>query len=173
MSEVKLIVMSGLPGSGKSSVSAGIAKAMKVPVFSVDPIESAIIESGIKKSFKTGYAAYLAARTLADEQLKLGNTVIIDAVNAMEVAKNIWRKLAKKHSLKLIIIECMLTDPELHKKRIESRVRGLHGIPEVTWDDVGSRTKEYTTWDEPVLRLDSSKSLQSNIEEAMKFVQSK
>lgn len=90
MSAPKLIVMSGLPGSGKSTLAEAIAKELKLPLLSVDPIESAIIKSGIKKSFETGYAAYLIAETLAAEQFKLGHSVVIDAVNAEEEAKNAW-----------------------------------------------------------------------------------
>lgn len=68
---MRLVVFSGLPGSGKSTLAEAVAARLKLPLFSVDPIESAIIKSGIKKSFKTGYAAYLVAETLAVEQLKL------------------------------------------------------------------------------------------------------
>ena len=69
---MKLIVVSGLPVSGKSTLSERIAQEMGMPVFSVDPIESAIIKSGIPKSFETGLAAYIVAQTLAREQKKLG-----------------------------------------------------------------------------------------------------
>src|SRR5690606_25719468 len=105
MNEQVLIIMSGLPGSGKSTIAEQIAQQLKISIFSVDPIESAIIRSGIEKSFETGYAAYLVAQQLASEQLALGNSVIIDAVNAEEEAKNTWRALARKHNLKPIILE--------------------------------------------------------------------
>jgi adenylate kinase family enzyme len=65
---VKIIVVSGLPGSGKSTVAEGIAEQLMVPILSVDPIESSIIRSGITQSFETGLAAYLVAETLAAEQ---------------------------------------------------------------------------------------------------------
>ncbi len=56
MTKPKLILMSGLPCTGKSTFAEAIAKEMHLPIFSVDPIESAIIKSGIEKSFETGYA---------------------------------------------------------------------------------------------------------------------
>jgi len=81
---MNLILMSGLPGSGKSTLAEAIAKELKLPLFSVDPIEASIIKAGIPKSFETGHAAYLVAATLAEKQIKLGQSVVIDAVNALE-----------------------------------------------------------------------------------------
>lgn len=62
-----LIVVSGLPGTGKSTIADGIARTRQTPVLSVDPIESAIVRAGIPASFETGLAAYLVAQTLADQ----------------------------------------------------------------------------------------------------------
>src|SRR5262249_31931672 len=130
----QLIVVSGLPGSGKSTIAERLAQRLQLPILSVDPIESAIIKAGIARSFATGLAAYLIAETLADEQLKLGNSVIIDAVNAEEEGKGVWRGLAKKHGLELTVLLVVVSDRALHKQRIEARVRDLHGLSDVTWD---------------------------------------
>jgi predicted kinase/ketosteroid isomerase-like protein len=171
MSKNKLILMSGLPGSGKSTLAEAVAQKLQLPIFSVDPIESAIIKSGIEKSFETGYAAYLVAETLAIEQFRLGSSVVIDAVNAEEEAKNVWRELAKKQDALLIIIECALSDKELHKKRIEARTRNLHGIPEITWERVEDRRKAYTAWKEPTLQIDTLNDLQANVEKTLQYIQ--
>lgn len=64
------MIISGLPGSGKSAVAESLAENLSVPLFSVDPIESSLIKSGLKRSFETGLAAYLVAEALAGEQLK-------------------------------------------------------------------------------------------------------
>lgn len=170
MTHPLLIVMSGLPGSGKSTIAEQIAEQLKLPVLSVDPIESAIIKSGIAMSFETGLAAYLVAEALADEQLKLGNSVIIDAANVEEEGKGIWRALAAKRGLKPIIIHVFVSDEDLHKKRLESRVRGLHGFSEVKWDKVQARKAVFTEWKEPTLKLDSSTDLTKNVERAIDYI---
>ena len=167
--EQKVIVMSGLPGSGKSTVAEGIATKLHFPLFSVDPITSAILESGIDKGFETGLAGYQVAKVLAAEQLKLGNSVIIDAVNAEEEGKDMWRSLAREYKVPLVIIETAL-DESVHKKRIESRVRYLHGMSEETWDGVIKRREVYTQWKEPVLRLDTALALDANIDAALKHL---
>ncbi len=168
----KLIIISGLPGSGKSTVAEGVAERLSLPVFSVDPIESSIIKAGIEKSFETGYAAYLVAETLAAEQLHLGTSVVIDAVSGVKPAREMWRNLSKEHSAKLVIIECFL-DEELHKQRLAARVRNLYGFDEITWDDVQKRKKEYLPWEEERLVLDTSGSPESNVQEALEYINSR
>ena len=170
MNTPQLIVMSGLPGSGKSTIAERLAERLKLPVLSVDPIESAIIRAGIPRSFETGLAAYLVAEALASEQLKFGNSVIIDAVNAEEEGKDVWRGLARRHGLELTVLQVIVSDRAQHRQRIESRVRGLHGISEVTWDQVEARERVYTAWREKVLTLDSSRDVETAVEEALHFI---
>lgn len=166
-----LVLFSGLPGSGKSMLAESVAQRLRLPLFSVDPIEAAVIKSGIKKSFETGLAAYLVAEALATEQFKLGSSVMIDAVNAEEEAKDVWRELAKKQNATLIIIECSTSDIALHKKRIESRVRNLHGMPEITWERVEERRRVYTPWKEQTLKIDTAGELEPSTNKAVRHIQ--
>src|SRR5690348_10951117 len=156
MNKLRLIIVAGLPGSGKSTLAESLAAETSLPIFSVDPIEASIIKSGLERSFETGLAAYLVAETLADEQLKCGLSVIIDAVSPVQEARDMWHNLARKHNATLIIVECVL-DKGLHKKRIESRIRNMYGIPEVTWEDVENRRETYLPWKEERLVLDTAK----------------
>src|SRR5580698_3218313 len=105
MTSQKLIVLAGLPGSGKSTVAEGLSSTLSLPVFSVDPIEAAMWRGGLKKD-QTGIAAYEVAIALADEQLRLGHCVIVDAVNPIEAPRAAWRSLAAKYRAGLKIIEC-------------------------------------------------------------------
>lgn len=171
MNKSKLIIVSGLPGSGKSTVAESLAEEISLPIFSVDPIEASIIKSGLRRSFETGLAAYLVAETLADEQLKRGLSIIIDAVSPVQEARDMWNNLARKQNATLIIIECVL-DRELHKKRIESRIRNMHGIPEVTWEDVENRSKEYLLWTEERLVLDTANTHEESVKKALEYIHS-
>ena len=80
-----------------------------------------------------------------------------------------WHNLSDKHNSRLIIIECVL-DGDLHKERLESRVRNMHGIPEVTWSDVENRRNQYLEWKEERLVLDTSESKEDNLGKALKYI---
>ncbi|HLI07270.1 MAG TPA: AAA family ATPase [Ktedonobacteraceae bacterium] len=167
MNTPKLIIIVGLPGSGKSTIAESLAARLSIPLFSVDPIESAMLRSGLERGFETGLAAYVVAETLAGEQLKCGLSAIIDAVSGVQEARDMWHSLACAHNATLIIIECVLAR-ELHKQRIEARVRNMHGIPEVTWEDVENR--EYVPWQEGRLVLDTACAHQENVKQALDYI---
>ena len=171
MKELLLISMSGLPGSGKSSLATALSKRLRIPTFSVDPIESAILRSGIAPSFETGLAAYLVAETLASEQLQLGLSVIIDAVNPVVEARRMWLNLAQRIQAKLIMIECVL-EPEVHRERLAARVRNLYGFPEVTWEDVEKRRLEYSDWNQDRLVLDTAQPVEACLEQTIRYITS-
>src|SRR5271155_809369 len=155
MKSQKLIVLSGLPGSGKSTVAEGTSRTLRIAIFSVDPIEAAMWRGGLAKA-QTGIAAYEVAITLADEHLRLGHSVIVDAVNPIDAPRAAWRNLAARHRADLKIIECICADETVHRQRIEARVRGIAGMPEITWARVLERRAEYEAWADPRLVLDTS-----------------
>lgn len=165
-----LIVFSGLPGTGKSALARETGRATRIPVFSVDPIEDAILRTGIPQSFETGLAAYLVAETLVDAQLALGHGAIVDAVNAVAAAKETWRTLAARHRVALKIVECRCSDEALHRARLEARRRGLQQLAEPSWADVQQRRLEYTPWAEPVLSVDTVAGLESNVKRALAWL---
>jgi predicted kinase len=112
MTSQKLIVLSGLPGSGKSTLADGLSRILSMPVFSVDPIKAAMWRGGLAKA-QTGIAAYGVAITLADEYLRLGHSVVVDAVNPVEAPRAAWRNLAAKYRADLRIIKCVCADERL------------------------------------------------------------
>ena len=170
MTSPTLIVLSGLPGSGKSTVAEGLSRALSIPLFSIDPIEAAMWRGGLSKD-QTGIAAYDVAIALADEHLRLGHSVIIDAVNPIEAPRAAWRSLAAKHRAEMKIIECVCGDEAVHRRRIEARVRNIAGMPEVTWARVQRRQAEYEAWTDARLTLDTSaKSAEQLIAEALNYL---
>jgi predicted kinase len=126
MASQKLIVLSGPPGSGKSTLAEGPSRTLSMPIFSVDPIEA------LAKA-QTGIAAYDIAIALADEHLRLGHSVVVDAANPVEAPRAAWRNLASKYQADCKIIECVCADETVHRRRIEARVRDIDGMPEISW----------------------------------------
>jgi hypothetical protein len=94
-----LVVMSGLPASGKSTVADLPGRKLGAAVLSIDPIEAAIWRAGIAPSFETGVAEYDVAGALAAHQLALGHTVIADVTGVAsypDLETDLARRLADR-----------------------------------------------------------------------------
>jgi predicted kinase len=163
-----LIVVSGLPGTGKSTLASGIARARRIPVLSVDPMESALIVAGLAPSFETGLAAYLIVEAAADSVLAAGIDVVVDAVSSVEPAREMWRRLATNHATPLRVITCV-SDEETAWSRLATRERGL-ALPEPSRDDVRGRAEEWTRWPEPSLVVDARRPAADNLAEALAWL---
>ncbi|WP_162942213.1 AAA family ATPase [Desertimonas flava] len=165
-----LIVMSGLPGTGKSAIADELGRRRTWPVLSVDPVEAAIWRCGITASFETGVAAYEVAATLAEHQLRIGLSVIADAVNALEVARDMWRRVCERTDAAMRVIEVVCSDVDEHRRRLEGRIRGIDGFPEPTWGQVSARREEWQPWTVDHLTLDSIDPLDRNVERALRYL---
>jgi predicted kinase len=171
-----LIAMAGLPGAGKSTVAEVVGNRLGYAILSVDPIESAILASGIDSDQPTGLAAYLVAEAIADAALANGQGVIVDAVNAVDPAREQWVDLAKKHGEQLRFIEVICSDSELHRERLEARDRNLPHFPEPTWHAVEQSLDDYAGWTGetaavPRITLDSVLPLGTMVEQALAFLE--
>lgn len=165
-----LIVFRGLPGSGKSAVAEALAGRLRAPVLSVDPIEAAIWRAGVAPSFETGVAAYEVAAAVAQEQLRLGHDVVVDAVNAYVAIHARWERVATRSGRAMVVVEVVCSDPDLHRCRLEARVRDIDGFPEPTWDEVLEKQRDWQGWPGRRLLLDSVEPLATNVERAMHYL---
>jgi predicted kinase len=162
--------MSGLPGVGKSAIADELGRLIGAAVVSVDPIEAAILQSGVPRSFETSLAAYNVGAVVAEHQLRLGLRVIADAANYLEVGRDIWRRAAERAGTQVRVIDVRCSDEDLHRDRLLNRRRQLDLFPEPSWDAVLRRRAETEPWDQEHLRLDSVDSVKQNVTRAAAFL---
>ncbi|HEX5540855.1 MAG TPA: AAA family ATPase [Micromonospora sp.] len=141
-----LIVVSGLPGTGKSAVASELAAQLGAVHLSIDPIEDALLGAGLPRSWETGVAAYEATRAVAEQNLVLGRTVVVDAVNDSEPARDTWRAGSAQAGVRLAFVLLTLDDQTEHRRRLEGRVRELAHVREPSWKDVRARAAAYAPW---------------------------
>lgn len=148
----RLVVLSGLPGTGKSTLARLLADRLGAIWLRVDLIEASLLRAKIPQSFETGLSAYLVAQDIAREHLKLHRDVIIDAVNGVEPARRMWRSLARECNASRFVVEVTCPDPGEHRRRVQSRRGPTPPLPKPTWEEVVQR--EYQPWKERVLSID-------------------
>jgi len=171
------IVMAGLPGTGKSAVAFALGTQLGLPIVSVDPIESAILSAGIDAGQPTGLAAYLVAEVIADSVLSSSASgVIVDAVNAVEPAREQWVKLAARHGERRVrFVEVICSDESVHRGRLEARGRQLAHIAEPSWHAVEQSLDEWEPWGGasgtiPRITVDSVQPLEVIVDQVVTFM---
>jgi len=163
-------MLAGLPGVGKSAIADELGRRLRAPVISVDPIETAIVRSGITQSFETGLAAYKVGAHVAEHQLRLGLAVIADAANYLEAGRDFWRAAAEAAGVGWWAIEVVCSNEREHRHRLETRTRNLDPYLEPTWDDVMNRQTETEPWRHPRLVIDTVLPVDENVDRILEHL---
>src|SRR5690242_12492961 len=98
----RLIVLSGLPGTGKSTLARELARQTRAVWLRVDSIEQAIVDAGADDPADAGYRACYA---VAQDNLRLGRDVIGDSVNPWMLTRDAWRDAGLAAGAKVIEVE--------------------------------------------------------------------
>ena len=136
-----LITLGGLPAVGKSTLARSLARRIGAVHLRIDAIEQAMRNAGFTVS---GPEGYLAARDLAEDELRIGHTVIVDSVNPVAITREYWRETAARLTVKLVEIEVVCSDERQHRRRVESRITDIPGLVLPTWQQVLDR--DYEPW---------------------------
>jgi predicted kinase len=163
---MKMIIFSGLPGTGKSSLAEALARQLGMPVFAKDWLEATLLRSGLVSTSENkplGSAGYELLSILAERQLMLNQSVILDSVAGTQTIRTRWHQLAKQYGADRCVIECICSDETLHRARLNNRQRHIPGWHELEWADVEKAKQLYLPWEEEHLVLDMVDSVDENV----------
>ncbi|RCK40333.1 AAA family ATPase [Thalassospira xiamenensis] len=150
-----LIIFGGLPGVGKTSIARALAQKIGAVHLRIDTIEQAILDAGVPLDDDIGPVGYMVANRQATDNLKLGLTVIGDAVNSVEETRSEWRLAAERASKPYVQIELICSDPGEHRHRVETRPCDIENLHQPDWDKVLGR--HYEPWHGVDLIIDTAK----------------
>lgn len=148
-----LIVLSGLPGTGKSSAARRVAERLGASWLRIDAIEQALRRS-LSLGEDVGEAGYAVAYALAGIGLDLGQPVVGDCVNPLAITRAAWRDVARRAAAPILEVELVCTDAAEHRRRVEQRTGDIEGLVLPSWSAVLAR--RYEPWEAPHLIIDTA-----------------
>ena len=146
-----LIVLSGLPGVGKTAIATPLARMSGGVHIRIDSIEQALRNAGVHVE---GHG-YDVAYAVALDNLRHGRIVIADCVNPLPLTRQTWRGTALAASVPAIEVEVICSDAAEHRRRVETRVADIPGHVLPTWDAVVGR--DYRPWETARLVVDTAR----------------
>jgi predicted kinase len=90
-----LIIFGGLPAAGKTTIAKELARQIGATYLRIDTIEQAISDFATMRQPITD-EGYRVAYAVAEDNLRLGRTVISDSVNPIQLSRDAWIGVAHR-----------------------------------------------------------------------------
>ncbi|MFI6733778.1 AAA family ATPase [Nonomuraea sp. NPDC050451] len=148
-----LIVIGGLPATGKTTLARLLAARIGAVHVRIDTIEQAIVRSGLARH-PIGPAGYVVGYALAGEHLRQGLTVIAESVNPLAVTRDAWREVGIKAGVRVAEVEVVCSDRDEHRHRVISRSIDIPDLRPPDWREVVER--EYEPWERERVLVDTA-----------------
>ena len=160
-----LLILGGLPGTGKTTIARELARQMRAIHLRIDSIEQ-VIRDWSKNEISLEDVGYRVAYSIAEENLRLGVSVVADSVNPIALTRECWRQVGQNTRSKTCEVEIVCSDAAEHRHRVENRSSDILGLELPNWQQVVER--RYEIWREEHLVIDTAK---RSVEESVGILQ--
>ncbi len=131
MVEPAFIVVSGLPGTGKSYFCSKLAERLPFVILESDALRKALFLSPTY-SLPESSRLFRAIRLLIERLLKKGNSLILDATNLSERHREYLYSIADRLDVKLVLVR-VEAPPQVVRQRLESRLESRGSKSDADW----------------------------------------
>ena len=160
-----IIIVSGLPGSGKTFLARKLSKKINAVLLSTDKIRKEIIQKP-KYSLWERALVYNVLFLIAKYLLSAGTNCILDGTFNRKISRDEAIEKLDSERNDIYIIECICPE-DIIFSRLQSRKRDYSDADISVYLKM---KKFYEKMSEKHLTIDTSKSLEKNLEKIMNFI---
>lgn len=165
--QTTLVIFSGLPGTGKSTLADRLARELRWPLLRIDDVAGKVPPDA---DYHFWDEKILVLLTIAEEQLKLGISVIADSV-FMGADRIHAQEIATKHGAIFRPVYCFLSDEGLWEKRVSGRLDAARNSDVANWEQIQHQRQWYAAWQPGTgLFIDAIDLVEKNYAKVLEFV---
>jgi len=162
-----LVIFSGLPGTGKSTLANRLARELRWPLLRIDDVVLEVPENAGTDFWDSQISILLG---LAEAQLELGLDVIVDSV-FMNTDRHHAQALARKYQARFRPIHTFNSDDRIWEARVTKRYTELNNPAVATWDQLQHQRQHFRIWEpNTALFVDGIKDIEQNFVDVLRFV---
>lgn len=177
MGRVKLILIMGVPASGKTEIAKPVIKQIKAVYLDNNFIaDSFYPHTRVDKEYKKiRQSIYESLYRITSENLKLGNSVVLDVPHVTHMKDKNWQfeicKLATKANAELKIIRCYCSE-EILKKRIIERGEERDNWKLTNWDEFLKKEPILVEIPFDHIDINTEENTEENIKKILEYISS-
>lgn len=158
-----LIMITGLPGSGKSFLAREVAERMPAVIVDSDFVRKILFPHPTYAGPESVWV-HRIAHVVVDRLLRTGHSVIYDATNLSEWHRSKVYYLADRAGAKLVIIQTVAPEPVI-RERLEKRQkkRSPLDLSDATWQIYEKLARHVDPIRRPHLVIDTTRDLRRSI----------
>lgn len=154
----RLVLVGGLPGTGKSPISYRLARGRGWAILSKDQINRSLEQVEVV-DFWAGYEVMFG---LARLNLRNNVSVVLDAVFRLERLRVRAAQIAAECGASFTTVVCTCSDADIWRERVAARPAMVDGWTPVDWEGIQRIQKRYAPWEPPYLALDAVDASETN-----------
>lgn len=164
-----VLLLVGLPCSGKTTIAQTVARILRLPVLHRDTLQGVSLELGVSREISSALA-YELLNDLARDQLAIGNSVIIDSSCSRAAHRRSVMDVATALGAQFYMVECRCDEEVELKQRLAVRQKRSSVWRVDSWEKYRSVLSKYEAYNEPRLIIDSTQPLGSTVRQILYYI---
>ena len=173
---VDAISITGLQGTGKTTLAEALGAALNAVVLSRDPLMDVLVAGGVPLEPDdgggvkvVGQFGYELQTALLREQLRMGRSVVLECVVGPDTRAE-WKRVAHEQGARFWLIDTVCSDVALHRRRFLERGPTQRGDWVLSWDTVHAYRSRFAVHPEAAFVADASVPVADNVDAIVEVI---
>lgn len=163
-----LLLLSGLPGTGKSFLARRLAEALPFVIIESDVVRKILFPQPLYTAQESRWV-HRTCHALMARLLKRGVRVIYDATNLIEYHRELVYRIAQKAGARLVVVKTVASE-EVVRERLRARQEEARELSDADWRVYRRMASRQEQVSHPHLVIDTSEDLEEAVAKVLRFI---